>query len=124
MTCEVGRVFSRDELQAMFPALGERLPICRDGSHVTLLLKRQNSGEYSNWFHGRTVTVEINSSKREHNTWLRDPDLTKCLYWSERGGEYVCLGPMIFKGDVPRSSGAGPFFKFELTDPSSPIPRR
>jgi hypothetical protein len=89
---------------------------------MAVAILRDNSPEYSNWFKGRNLTMEINEAAREHHATLRDPKLTEVLCWSERGGEHICLGPTSFVEQQPGNAGVKRMYSLVITDDKAPVP--
>ena len=89
-----------------------------------LFLLRDNRPGYANWFNEKQLFMEVRPTARDENAWIKNPELAKCLYWSERGGEYLCLGRVDFVREVPAGNSLGPVYVLQITDGRAPVPRR
>jgi hypothetical protein len=124
MPWQVDHRYTRTELQGLYPGLALHDAVRLAGDELGVVLLRKNMPGYVNWFENRDLVMEVRKASRAHNDLLKRAGITKVLFWSETGGDYLCLGPMRFEGETPSSAGMGPIFRFQILDPAATIPAR
>lgn len=121
----VGRRYTRNDIQAAFPALDARGAVARSGAEVAVVLLRVNEPGWSNQFlpgNPPQLKMEVNRARLGHNSVLMDGALTKLLFWSEHaGGDYVHLGEMQFVRRE-RDPVLGLHSYFDLVTPGTQVP--
>lgn len=124
MDWTLGKGYTRNAIQAAFPALEPRGAIARHGNEVVVALVRTKERGWLNEFLPGTpprLRMEANRAHPAHHAALQDKGLPKLLFWSKSGREYVYLGKMKFAG-VERDPKMGLFMLFELLDRQAPVP--
>jgi hypothetical protein len=60
------------ELETMYPGLGPRDALAYDGGEVALVLLRDNTPGYANWFAKGQLNMEAREAARSDNARLTD----------------------------------------------------
>ncbi len=124
MPWTLGKGYTRNQIQAAFPALEPSGAVARQGNEVAVVLVKTNEPGWRNQFlpgKPRRLRMEANRAHPVHNSALRNQAWAKLLFWSKSGREYVYLGTMKY-ADLERDPALGLFFVFDLLEPDAPVP--
>ena len=116
--------YSRNAIQAAFPALEPGGAVARHGHEIVVALVRTKERGWLNEFlpgQPPRLRMEVNRAHPAHVAALQEHALPKHLFWSKNGRDYLYLGTIKYVG-LERVPRLGLFLVFELLDPQASVP--